>query len=99
LINPVQFGCALPTAPTAEDIDGYQTLNMFSPHDDQQFTVDLDFVEELLASMNVKRPADDTPTYYKKMPHKELRLIPTDQVTMHRRGGRQMRLLRHRQWK
>jgi hypothetical protein len=33
--------------------------------------------------MNVKRPVDDTPTYYKKMPDKRAAIDPTNQATTH----------------
>jgi len=76
LTNPVQYGPLQHTQAATEGARDHQAFNMFSPYEDQQFTVDLDFVEELLASMNVKRPADDNPTYYKKMPHKRAAIDP-----------------------
>jgi len=76
LTNPVQLGSLMDSTSSVSDVPDYPTFNMFSPQTEQPFTVDLDFMEELLANMNVKRPADDTPTYYKKMPHKRAAIDP-----------------------
>jgi hypothetical protein len=53
-----------------------ENMNMFDPCTDHDNSINKEFLEQLLASLYTKRPAEEPPTYYKKMPHKREELLP-----------------------
>jgi len=51
-------------------------MSMFDPQEDNDTTISPEFLGQLLASLYTKRPAEEPPTYYKKMPHKRVAIEP-----------------------